>query len=81
MSPNAEQEHSYSVRSKVDGGGLRHMAVCPCGHVFEWHMRLMDAGLDGIDHVRAVEGLALRRAEIAEDEAAKKVLSRRSHGR
>lgn len=71
-------DHGWSVALIVEPTlpgsfeGIRHYrATCTCGQWFNLHDREIDAQLDGIDHVRTVEGRKTRREEIVEETAVK----------
>lgn len=63
--------HAYNVRPIASYGRMQYQAECDCGAFFVMHDDRQDAGLDGLDHVREVEGRRLRRLEIVDELAAK----------
>lgn len=72
--------HAYDV-TPVYGGTVRYRANSTCHTPFELRISLAEAGLDGLDHVRACEGRPSRRTEIEVEAAAKKTASDRRRGR
>lgn len=63
--------HGYNVNPVMQGKVMLYRATCSCGEPFPLRNERTDAGLDGLDHVRAIEGRPLRRDEIELETAAK----------
>lgn len=66
--------HAYDVTPVALSHGkiMRHRANCICGTPFGLRDTLAEAGLDGLDHVRACEGRPSRRSEIEADKERRK---------
>lgn len=71
-------DHGWDVYPVAISGGniMRYRAWCACGETFELRADRNEAALDGIDHVRALDGRRLRRDELAEEAAEKKAASK-----